>query len=73
MNMEFDHIAQGHNATNTLGTHNIFFLDHETIKNIPTDRKITYACIIVDYRLQKPDPNRVRITVSRNVIKYSHE
>ena len=38
------------------------FLDLEGIKNIPKDRVVTYARIVVDYRPQKKDPNRVRIT-----------
>ncbi len=43
MTMELGNVTQGHKATNTPGTNTIVFLDHDTIKNIPTDRKITYA------------------------------
>ena len=32
------------------------FLDLEGIKNIPRDRVITYARIVVDYRSQKKGP-----------------
>ncbi len=55
MTMEPGNIAQGYKATNTSGTNAVFFLGHNAIKNIPTDRKITYACIVVNYRPQKPD------------------
>ena len=37
-------------------------LDLDGIKCIPTDQIITYARTVVDYRPQKKDPNRVRIT-----------
>ena len=43
------------------------------IKNIPHDRTVTYAQIIVDYRPHKKDPNRVRITVGGNLITYPGE
>ncbi len=39
MAMELGNIAQGH-KTNTPGTNIVFFLDYDTIKNIPADRKI---------------------------------
>ncbi len=41
--------------------------------NIPTCRKITYVNIIVDYRPQNTDPNRVRIKVGGNLIEDSYE
>ena len=34
----------------------------EEIKNIPADRVVTYAGVVVDFRPQKEDPNRVKIT-----------
>ena len=49
------------------------FLDLEGIKNIPRDRVITYARIVVDYRAQKKDPNRVRITAGGNLLKGMYE
>ncbi len=73
MTIELGNIAQGNKVTNTPGTNNVFFLDHTAIKNIPTNRKLTYACIVVDYGPQKPDPNSVRITVDGNLIEYPHE
>ena len=49
------------------------FLDLEGIKNIPKDRVVTYAKIVVDYRPQKEDPDRVRITAGGNLIQYPGE
>ena len=45
----------------------------EEIKNIPADRVVTYARVVVDFRLQKEDPNRVRITAGGNLIVYPDE
>ena len=45
----------------------------EEIKKIPGDRTVTYARIVIDYRPQKNDPNRVRITVGGNLIDYPGE
>lgn len=43
------------------------------IKGIPLDQIVIYARIVVDYRSQKEDPNRVRITARGNLIKYPEE
>ena len=43
------------------------------INQIPADQIVKYAIIVVDYRAQKKDPNRVRITAGGNFIKYSYE
>jgi hypothetical protein len=48
-------------------------MSHDEIKRIPKDRTVTYARIVVDYRPQKADPNRVRITVGGNLIDYPGE
>ena len=40
---------------------------------IPNDRVVTYANIVVDYRPQKEDPNRVRITAGAILIVYPGE
>ena len=49
------------------------YMTHEEIKCIPGDRTVTYARIVVDFRPQKTDPNRVRITVCGNLIDYPYE
>ena len=45
------------------GTDTINFMSLDEIPNIPADQTVTYARIVVDYREQKEDPNRVRIMV----------
>ena len=66
-------MTQGDNLTKTPGTNTLFVLDHEQIKNIPSDRTITYARIVVNFWPQKADPNRVRITAGGNLITYPFE
>ena len=48
-------------------------MTHEQILRIPNDRTVTYTRIVVDYRPQKADPNRVRLTVGGNLIDYPGE
>jgi hypothetical protein len=50
-----------------------FFLYHTDICNIPTDRTVTYACIVIDHCPQKEDPNCVHIIVGGNLIDYLFE
>ena len=40
----------------TKGTKTMRFLELDEIKNIPRDRTVTYARIVVDYRPQKKTP-----------------
>ena len=73
---ELGNIAQGYSDgenINEKGTNTVRFLTHEEIRAIPKDRKITYARIVVNFREQKDDPNRVRITVGGNLIDYPGE
>eukprot|EP00956_Cyclotella_meneghiniana_P043249 scaffold260206_cov139-Cyclotella_meneghiniana.AAC.1 len=51
------------------GTNTMFFKSYD---EIPQDRKkdVTYARICVNYRPEKEDPNRVRITVGGDRINY---
>eukprot|EP00804_Cyclotella_cryptica_P011478 CCRYP_016405-RA/>CCRYP_016405-RA protein AED:0.32 eAED:0.32 QI:0/0/0/1/0/0/3/0/516 len=67
---EIGALAQGNNKTGAAGTNTILFMSHNDIQNIPSDRTITYACVVVDYRPQKEDPNSDRITVGGNLIDY---
>jgi hypothetical protein len=71
MSKELGRLAQGFNDTE--GTETIFLMSKDEIKEIPKDRTVTYARIVVDYRPQKADPNRVRITVRGNLIDYPGE
>ena len=68
---ELGRLCQGFGETK--GTNIMRFLNLEGIKNIPKDRVVTYARIVVDYRPQKADPNRVRITAGGNLIQYPGE
>jgi hypothetical protein len=71
---EFGNLAQGDKHTDTQGTNSIFILSHAgAINNIPSDRVVTYANIVINYRPQKSDPNRVRITAGGNLIDYPGE
>ena len=63
---ELGRLAQGYDTT--AGTDTIQFMTHTQIKHIPSDRTVTYARIVVDYRPHKSDPNRVRITAGGNLI-----
>ena len=51
------------------GTNTIFFVKYD---EIPKDRikDVTYGRIVVDYRPQKSEPHRTRLTVGGNLIKY---
>ena len=47
---EWGNLTQGDNKTRTKGTDSLIVLNHNEIRNIPTDRTVTYANIVVDYR-----------------------
>ena len=66
-------MAQDDDKTGTKGKNCIFVMNHNEIANIPKDRVVTYARVVVDFRPQKDDPNRVRITAGGNLIKYPGE
>eukprot|EP00978_Attheya_sp_CCMP212_P012262 scaffold30472_cov37-Attheya_sp.AAC.1 len=70
---EWGGLAQGDNKTGANGTDTFNLLRPEQVKDIPKDRTVTYANIVVDYRAQKEDPNRVRITAGGNLIEYPGE
>jgi hypothetical protein len=72
MSNELHRLAQGCTGI-TKGTNAIFFLLHPDICNIPGNRTVTYAQIVIDHHPQKEDPNYVRITVSGNLIDYPFE
>jgi hypothetical protein len=70
---DFGGMAQGDNKTGQKGTNAIFVMTHEEILLIPADRTITYARVVVDFRPQKADPHRIRITAGGNLINYPGE
>ena len=59
--VKLGHLAQGYDDSQ--GTDTIKFMALDGILNIPANRTVTYARIVVDYREQKEEPSRVRITV----------
>ena len=69
---ELCRLSNGFNSRKD-GTQTVHFMNHDEIKNIPTDRTVTYARIVVFYRSQKSDPYRVRITVGSNLINFPGE
>jgi hypothetical protein len=72
MSKELHRLAQGKPGV-TKATNTIFFLSHDDIRQIPKNRTITYARVVIDHQPQKEDPHRVRITVGGNLINYPFE
>jgi hypothetical protein len=72
MSKELHCLVQGCTGI-TKGTNTIFFLLHTDICNIPSNRTVTYAHIVINYHPQKEDPNHVCITVGGNLINYPFE
>ncbi len=67
---DFGGMAQGDNKTGQKGTNSIFVMTHVEIPNIPKDRTVTFACVVVDYCPQKVDPHCIQITDGSNLINY---
>ena len=67
MSNELGSLTQGNGRVS--GTNTMFFILYE---DKPHDRRkdITYARIVVDYRPQKHEKERTRITVGGNLINY---
>ena len=63
----------GDKQTGAKGTNTLIILRPDEVHMIPNDRVVTYANIVVDYRPQKEEPNRVRITAGGNLIVYPGE
>ena len=47
-------------------------MSHDEIRRLK-GQKYTYARVVLDYRPQKADPNRIRITAGGNLIQYDDE
>ena len=67
---ELGRLSQG--ARDIKGTNTIFFIKKS---DIPTDRlkDVTYGRIVVDYRPNKSDPNRSRLTAGGHKINYPYD
>ena len=59
--------------TGAKGNDTFKILRPEKVLLVPNDSVVTYANIVVDYRPQKDDPHRVRITAGGNLIIYPGE
>ena len=70
---EWGGLTQGDKRTGESGTNTLIILSPDRIHEITNDRVVTYANIVVDYRPQKEDPNRVRIKAGGNLIVYAGE
>jgi hypothetical protein len=67
---DFGGMSQGDNKTGQKGNDVMFVMSLQDIPNIPKDRVVTYARVVVDHHPQKTDPNRIRITAGGNLINY---
>jgi hypothetical protein len=69
----FGGMAKGDIKPGKMGTNSMFVMSHKDIPNIPMDRVVTYAKVVVNYRPQKEDTNRIRIITGGNLINYPGE
>ena len=67
---EWGRLAQRDKKTGAIGTNTFNILCPYQVLLIPNYRVVTYANIVVDYRPQKEDPNRVRIMAGGNLSIY---
>jgi hypothetical protein len=67
---ELSRLAQGCKKRGVMGTNTAHFINH---RSKPSDKKATYVRIVSEYRAQKSDPYRIRITVGGNQICYAGE
>ena len=67
---KFGSLSQGDNIKGEKCTVSLVVLTHQEIRYIPTDRVVTYGRLVVDYRQQKENPNRARLTAGENLITY---
>jgi hypothetical protein len=51
----------------------MFVMSPQDIPNIPKDRVVTEARVVVNHHPQKSDPNRIQITARGNLINYPGE
>jgi hypothetical protein len=70
MSKEFGRLFQGYKSRtsehNTKGTDTCEFITKQTV---PKAKKTTYIRIVSEYREQKEDPYRIRMTVDGNLIE----
>ena len=54
---DFGGMAQGDKKTGQMGTNTMFVMNPADIPNIPKDRMVTYAQVVVDHHTEKADPS----------------
>jgi hypothetical protein len=68
---DFGGMAHGCNKTGQKGTNAMFVMAHDKIRHALAAKKFfMYANSVVDYRPQRDDPHRIRITAGGNLIDY---
>ena len=68
---DFGGMTQGDNKTGQKGTNAMFVMNHDEIQTVlKQKKKFTYGNPVVDYRPQKDDQHRIRITSGGNLITY---
>jgi hypothetical protein len=68
---DFGGMAHGDNKTGQKGTNTKFVMTHDKIKQaVAAGEFFTYMNPVVDYRPQKEDPYRIRITAGGYLINY---
>jgi hypothetical protein len=68
---DFGGMTQGDDKTGQKGTNAMFVMNHDEIRTIlKQKKKFTYGNPVVDYRPQKDDLHRIRITAGGNLITY---
>jgi hypothetical protein len=70
---DFGGMCQGDDKTGLVGTDAMFVMTPQDVTNMPADRVATYANIVADFRPQKEDPHRIRITAGGNLINHPGE
>ncbi len=68
---DFGEMAQGDNKTGQKGTNAMFIMTHDEISQAIREKKnFTFANPVVDYRPQKKDLHRIRITAIGDLVTY---
>jgi hypothetical protein len=68
---DFGGMTQGDNKTEHAGTNSVLIMTHSEINiAMKAGHKWTYARVVVNYRPQKEDPNRIQIAVRGKLITY---
>lgn len=60
-------LAQGDDKSKEKGSNTIFVMNRDEVRNNNTDKYVTYGRLVMDYRPQKDDPDRGRLTAGGNM------